>query len=126
MALVSSCLGSVEAFLGSGDVCTDAVAGCAEWLGAPLVGETGRLCGELVQMVASGVVLAKGETGKGDAVGRLCTLSPAVKTQRAKRVLQTMVPGCFAPSAARTVEEFARMDPGHPGRSAPPLSPQLC
>lgn len=47
---------------------------------------------EPVQMVVGGVIVAARETGEGADVGALCTLSPAVKTQRARRALQTMIP----------------------------------
>lgn len=86
-------LGSMETFLGSGDVCTDGtVTGSTELLGVLLVAEAGGLCGELVQMAVVGVIVVGRETGKRADVGMLCTLSPAVKMQRTKRILQIMVP----------------------------------
>lgn len=110
---VSSSLGSVEMFLGSRGAGAEAVAGKTELLGVPLVREAGGLCGELVQMAVEGRVVAGRETGKGDDAGRLCTLNPAVKMQRAKRVLQTMVPWCAVPSSGT--------DRGFGARTAPPL-----
>lgn len=127
VGLVVSCplgclLGSMETFLGSRDVCTDGtVTGTAELLGVPLVGEAGGLCGELVQMVIVGVVFAGRETGKRVDVGTLCTLSPAVKMQRTKRILQTMVPWCLVPSTAQAAGEFAGTDRAHGALMVPPL-----
>lgn len=91
--LVFSSLGVAETFFGCRDVWVDAVTGGTELLGAPLVGEAGGLCGELDQVAVGGICFAGRETGKGTEVGTLCTLNPAVKMQRAKRILQTMVRG---------------------------------
>lgn len=44
-----------------------------------LVGESERLCGELVQVVVGGLVFAERETGKVADVGRLSALSPTEK-----------------------------------------------
>lgn len=91
--VVSCSPGSMETFLGSSDVCTDAaVTGSTELLCVPLVGEAGGLCEELVQVAVVGVIFAGRETGKRADVGTPCTVSPAAKMQRTKRVLQIMVP----------------------------------
>lgn len=81
----------------------------------PLDGEAvsaSVFCGELVQMVIGGIVFAGRETGKGADVGRLCTLHPDVKMQRAKRVLQTMVAWCLVPSPERAAGSL-RTDRAH-------------
>lgn len=49
--VVSSSLGSMETFLGSGAVWTDAVTGGTELLDVPLVGEAGGLSGELIDQL---------------------------------------------------------------------------
>lgn len=100
--VVSCPVGSVTTFLGVRDVCTDdTVTGSTELLGVPLVEEAGGLCGELVQKVVGidEIIFSGKETGKGADVGMLCTLSPAVKMQRAKRVLQIMVSWCWVPES---------------------------
>lgn len=104
--VVSCPVGSMTTFLGVTDVCTDVtVMGV---LGVPLVGEAAGLCGELVQKVVGvgEIIFSIKETGKGADVGMLCTLSPAEKTQRAKRVLQIMVSRCWVPNPARATGEF--------------------
>lgn len=94
VGLVVSCSpGCMETFLGSSDVCPGAaVTGSTELLHVPLVREAGGLCEELVQVAVEGVIFAGRETGKRADVGTPCTLSPAVKMQRTKRVLRIMVP----------------------------------
>lgn len=44
-----------------------------------LVEVSGRLCGELVQMVVGGLVFAERETGKVAGVDTFCALSPTEK-----------------------------------------------
>lgn len=77
--VVSSSLGSMEAFLGSGAVWTDAVTGGTELLDVPLVGEAGGLSGELIQTAVGGVISSGRETGRRAGVGILWTLSPVEK-----------------------------------------------
>lgn len=77
--VVSCPVGTMTTFLGVTDVCTDVtVMGSTELLGVLLVGEAGGLCGELVQKVVGvgEIIFSIKETGKGDDVGMLCTLSP--------------------------------------------------
>lgn len=121
--VVSCLVGSMTTFLGFTDVCTDVtVMGGTELLGVPLVGEAGGLCGELVQKVVGvgEIIFSIKETGKGADVGMLCTLSPAERTQRAKRVWQIMVPRCWVPSPARAAGELVGLTK-RTGRPAPPL-----
>lgn len=87
-----SSLGSVDMFFVGGDVATSVGSRRTELLGGPPVGEAGGLCGELVQVAVGGEVSARRESVEGMDADTLCSLSPAVKMQRAKRVLQTMVP----------------------------------
>lgn len=87
----------------------------------PLVGEAEALRGELIQKAVGEIIFSDKEAGKGADVGTLCTLSPAVKMQRANRVLETMVSWCLVPSPARAAGEFVRTDLAHGARTAPPL-----
>lgn len=120
--VVSCPVVSMSTFLGVTDVCTDdTVMGSTELLGVPLVEEAGGLCGELVQKVVGKTIFSGKETGKGADVGMLFTLSPAVKMQRAKRVLQIMVSRCWVPTRARATGEFVGTDRAHREPTAPPL-----
>lgn len=109
-----SSLGSVEMFFVGRDVGTGVGSRRTELLDGPLVGEAGGLCGELVQMAVGVVVSARRESVEGMDADTLCSLSPAVKMQRAKRVLQTMVPWYSVPSPERTAGEFAGTDRAPP------------
>lgn len=58
---------------------------------ATVVLATAVFCAEVVKVTGLGVIFVIRETGTGADVDEPCTLSPAVKMQRAMSALQTML-----------------------------------
>lgn len=82
------------------------------------------VCGAEVVHVAIGAVLfVTRETGNGDDVGKPCTLSPAVKMQRAMSALQTILLRCSVPSWMRLEKSFLGLIKYFGAPPAAPLPP---